>query len=138
MIHEVTVDEEDLPDVDDEEHSDFENMSVDGMCSILIPLLSALLCFGIEYFKFFPNLIRKDHGDSVSSLALSFDGQLLASRGFDGVVWIWGPLGTLIHRLDGPGGGIEVYNFTISKILACLLSLVLKVKQSVLALMMQP
>ncbi|GLU06863.1 hypothetical protein SLE2022_238520 [Rubroshorea leprosula] len=27
MIHEVTVDEENPPDVDDEEHSDFENMS---------------------------------------------------------------------------------------------------------------
>ncbi|GKV29570.1 hypothetical protein SLEP1_g38484 [Rubroshorea leprosula] len=61
IMHEVTVDEEDrpdvedeehsdsenmgandLPDVDHEEHSDSENMGADGMC-----------CFGISLFSYF-------------------------------------------------------------------------------------
>lgn len=49
----------------------------------------------------------KGHGDTVISLAFSFDGMLLASGGSDGVVNIWGPSGDLRHRLDGPGKGIE-------------------------------
>lgn len=50
------------------------------------------------------------HKDSVTSLAFSTDGQLLASGGFDGIVQIWDTSsGELKCTLDGPGGGIEVY-----------------------------
>lgn len=48
------------------------------------------------------------HTDSVSSLAFSNDGQLLASGSFDGLVKIWDALGNLKRTLEGPGGGIEV------------------------------
>lgn len=49
------------------------------------------------------------HKDSVSSLAFSYDGQLVASGGLDGVVQIFdASSGTLKCVLDGPGGGIEV------------------------------
>ncbi|CAN7086542.1 unnamed protein product [Brassica oleracea var. botrytis] len=48
------------------------------------------------------------HEDSVSSLAFSYDGQLVASGGLDGVVQIFdASSGTLKCVLDGPGGGIE-------------------------------
>ena len=48
------------------------------------------------------------HTDSVSSLAFSSDGQLLASGSFDGLVKIWDMSGNLKRTLEGPGGGIEV------------------------------
>jgi len=49
------------------------------------------------------------HKDSVSCLAFSYDGQLLASGGLDGVVQIFdASSGTLKCVLDGPGAGIEV------------------------------
>ncbi|MBA0615934.1 hypothetical protein Godav_016038 [Gossypium davidsonii] len=47
------------------------------------------------------------HTDSVSSLAFSHDGQLLASGGFDGLVKVWDTSGNLKSTLEGPGGGIE-------------------------------
>ncbi|KAJ4884358.1 Quinoprotein alcohol dehydrogenase-like superfamily protein [Raphanus sativus] len=51
------------------------------------------------------------HEDSVSSLAFSYDGQLVASGGLDGgVVQILdASSGTSKCVLDGPGAGIEVY-----------------------------
>lgn len=49
------------------------------------------------------------HTDSVSCLAFSADGQLLASGSFDGLVKVWKvPSGNLMCTLDGPGAGIEV------------------------------
>lgn len=50
-----------------------------------------------------------DHQDSVSSLAFSVDGQLLASGGLDGVLKIWDTTsGDLKCTLEGPTGNIEV------------------------------
>ena len=49
------------------------------------------------------------HKDSVSSLAFSANGHLLASGSFDGVIQIWDTSsGNLKCTLEGPGGGIEV------------------------------
>ncbi|KAK9138941.1 hypothetical protein Sjap_009535 [Stephania japonica] len=49
------------------------------------------------------------HKDSVSCLALSADGQLLASVSLDGPVQVWDiSSGSLKCTLEGPGGGIEV------------------------------
>ena len=49
------------------------------------------------------------HKDSVSSVAFSADGLLLASGGFDGIVHVWDVSSEkLKFSLDGPGGGIEV------------------------------
>lgn len=47
--------------------------------------------------------------DSVSSLAFSLDGKLVASGGFDGLIQVWDiSSGSLKCTLEGPGGGIEV------------------------------
>ncbi|KAI3877489.1 hypothetical protein MKW92_051396, partial [Papaver armeniacum] len=48
------------------------------------------------------------HKDSVSTLAFSIDGQLLATGSLDGTIQVWDmPSGSLKCTLDGPGGGIE-------------------------------
>lgn len=53
--------------------------------------------------------LLEGHGDSVSSLAFSSDGQLLASGSLDGLVQVWDTVtGSLKGALEGPGGGIEV------------------------------
>lgn len=54
------------------------------------------------------------HKDSVSSLAFSTDGQLLASGSLDGTVQVWDVASSNLKcTLDGPGGGIEVKVFYI-------------------------
>ncbi|GLU00176.1 hypothetical protein SLE2022_175610 [Rubroshorea leprosula] len=131
IIHEVTVDEEDLPDVEDEEHSDSENMGVDEEADDSMHIFTGHTgeIYAVTCSSTHPTLVAtgggddkgflwrigegdwaselQGHGDSVSSLAFSSDGQQLASGGFDGLVQIWGSSGNLIHRFDGPGGGIE-------------------------------
>ncbi|KAF9597358.1 hypothetical protein IFM89_017261 [Coptis chinensis] len=48
------------------------------------------------------------HRDSVTSLAFSSDGKLLASGVFDGLIQVWDiTSGSLKCTLEGPGGGIE-------------------------------
>lgn len=49
-----------------------------------------------------------DHRDSVSSLAFSSDGQLLASGSFDKLVQVWDINSDRKSTLEGPAGGIEV------------------------------
>lgn len=50
----------------------------------------------------------RDHRDSVSSLAFSSDGQLLASGSFDKLVQVWDINSDRKSTLEGPAGGIEV------------------------------
>lgn len=67
---------------------------------VSIPCENHLLAFVISF---------TGHKDSVSSLAFSYDGQLLACGGLDGVVQICdASSGNLKCVLDGPGLGIEV------------------------------
>lgn len=130
IIHEVTVDDEDLPDVDDDDPgSDAENTEQpDDSTHIFTghsgevysvacsPTDATLVATGGGDDKgFFWRINRGDwaseiqgHKDSVSSLAFSTEGQLLASGGFDGLVQIWDTSsGNLKCTLEGPGGGVE-------------------------------
>lgn len=54
------------------------------------------------------------HKESVSTLAFSTDGQLLASGSLDGIVQIWDTTSAnLKSTLEGPGGGIEVKSWAV-------------------------
>uniref|UniRef100_A0A1J3J0N6 Angio-associated migratory cell protein n=1 Tax=Noccaea caerulescens TaxID=107243 RepID=A0A1J3J0N6_NOCCA len=130
IIHEVDVDEEDLPDVDDndndndDEEFDENDDSVHTFtghtgelytlaCSPTDPTLVATgggddkgFVWRIGHGDWAAEL--PGHKDSVSSLAFSYDGQLLACGGLDGVVQICdASSGNLKCVLDGPGLGIE-------------------------------
>ncbi|KAG7025146.1 SPAC25H1.08c, partial [Cucurbita argyrosperma subsp. argyrosperma] len=129
ILHEVQVDEEDLPDAVDEEGYDDEYVDEDDdsihtftghtgevytvACS---PIDATLVATGGGDDKGFMWKIGRGgfaqeltgHKDSVSSLAFSANGQLLASGSFDGVIQIWDTSsGNLKCTLEGPGGGIE-------------------------------
>ena len=55
------------------------------------------------------------HKDSVSSLAFSGDGQLLASGSFDGTVSVWDTSSQSLKCIfDGPASGIEVLLLSVS------------------------
>ncbi|XP_047341322.1 angio-associated migratory cell protein [Impatiens glandulifera] len=127
VLHEFTVDDEDLPDVDEEglgsdgEASDEEDDSMHIFtghtgelytvaCS---PTDAALVATGGGDDKgFFWKIGQGDwaselsgHKDSISDLAFSHDGKLLASGSFDGLVQIWDVNASSLNRvLEGPGG----------------------------------
>ncbi|KAK3025684.1 hypothetical protein RJ639_042024 [Escallonia herrerae] len=126
IVHEFTVDEEDLPDAADDAGSDSESTEEpdDSMhiftghtgelytvsCS---PTDAALVATGAVMIKdFFGRSVTEigllSYKDSVSSLAFSRDGQLLACGGFDGLIQVWDiSSGNLKCTLEGPGAGIE-------------------------------
>ncbi|XP_040971489.1 angio-associated migratory cell protein isoform X3 [Gossypium hirsutum] len=126
IIHEVDVDEEDLPDADDEDDTENIKDTDDSIhiftghtgelyavaCSPTDPVLVATgggddkgFLWKIGHADWASEL--RGHTDSVSSLAFSSDGQLLASGGFDGLVKVWDTFGNYKRTLEGPGGGIE-------------------------------
>ncbi|KAB2066703.1 hypothetical protein ES319_A09G179100v1 [Gossypium barbadense] len=122
IIDEIDVDEEDLPDAEDDivEDSDDSIHIFTGhtgelyavACSPTDPVLVATgggddkgFLWKIGHADWASEL--QGHTDSVSSLAFSHDGQLLASGGFDGLVKVWDTSGNLKSTLEGPGGGIE-------------------------------
>ncbi|MED6220406.1 hypothetical protein PIB30_044508 [Stylosanthes scabra] len=128
ILHEVSMDNEDLPDAADDQDSDPEHLDEDDdsvhtftghngelysvACS---PSNSTLVATGGGDDKGFLWKIGdgewaselKGHKDSVSSLAFSHDGQFLASGGLDGIVQVWDVMGNPRGTLEGPGGGIE-------------------------------
>ncbi|KAF3976360.1 hypothetical protein CMV_000446 [Castanea mollissima] len=130
IIHEVPLDEEDLPDADDEAASDaevFEEPDDDSVhvftghtgelyavtCS---PTDATLVATGGGDDKGFLWRIGQGdwafelqgHRDSVCSLAFSTDGQLLASGSLDGIIQIWDIQSeNLKCSFEGLGGGIE-------------------------------
>ncbi|TYH54824.1 hypothetical protein ES332_D09G197500v1 [Gossypium tomentosum] len=122
IIDEIDVDEEDLPDAEDDivEDSDDSIHIFTGhtgelyavACNPTDPVLVATgggddkgFLWKIGHADWASEL--QGHTDSVSSLAFSHDGQLLASGGFDGLVKVWDTSGNLKSTLEGPGGGIE-------------------------------
>ncbi|XP_061344121.1 uncharacterized protein LOC133290078 [Gastrolobium bilobum] len=126
IIHEVSMDYEDLPDADDDSETEHEEHDDDSMhiftghtgelysvaCS---PTDVALVATGGGDDRGFLWKIGQGdwaselqgHKDSVSSLAFSYDGQFLASGSLDGIVQVWDASGNLKGALEGPGGGIE-------------------------------
>ncbi|GFY96488.1 transducin family protein [Actinidia rufa] len=130
IIHEIAVDDEDLPDAGDEGGSDDDEDIEEADDSMHIftghtgelytvacsPTDGAFVATGGGDDKGFLWKIGQGdwafelqgHKDSVSSLAFSTDGQLLASGSFDGLVQIWDiNSGNLKCMLEGPGAGIE-------------------------------
>ncbi|KAM2263741.1 hypothetical protein COP1_039975 [Malus domestica] len=125
IIRESTVDDEDLPDADDQsvdEPDDDDSMHTftghNGelytvVCSPTDPTLVAtgggddrgfLWRIGVGDYAF----ELQGHKDSVSNLSFSTDGLLLASGSLDGIIQIWDVAnGVLKKTLEGPGGGIE-------------------------------
>ncbi|XP_077250951.1 uncharacterized protein LOC143890236 [Tasmannia lanceolata] len=128
VIHEITIDEEDLPDVGDDEVSDGDSEEPDDSIHIFIghsgevytvacsPTDAALVATGGGDDKGFLWKVGQadwgfelqGHKESVSTLAFSADGQLLASGSYDGLIHVWDTSsGTLKGVLEGPDGGIE-------------------------------
>ncbi|KAF9597353.1 hypothetical protein IFM89_017256 [Coptis chinensis] len=128
VIEEVNIDEEDLPDADDENESEYDVDETDDSIHLFTghtgelytvatsptePLLVAT--GGGDDKGFMWKIGHGDwakelpgHRDSVTSLAFSSDGKLLASGGFDGLIQVWDiTSGSLKCTLEGPGGGIE-------------------------------
>ncbi|KAM5573411.1 hypothetical protein ABKV19_013114 [Rosa sericea] len=122
IVGEIAVDDEDLPDADDEvdELDDsihiFTGHSDELYAVICSPTDPTLVATGGKDDRGFLWKIGhgdwafelQGHKDSVSSLAFSTDGQLLASGSLDGIIQIWDiASGNLKSTLEGPGGGIE-------------------------------
>ncbi|KAL6525373.1 hypothetical protein OROHE_015680 [Orobanche hederae] len=130
IINEYDIDEEELPDADEEGGSDGDEEfdEVDDSIHIFTghtgelytatcsPTDASLVATGGGDDKGFLWRISQGdwafelqgHQDSVSSLSFSTDGQLLASGSLDGVVKVWDIAnGNLKCTLDGPSGGIE-------------------------------
>lgn len=130
VVQEILIDEEDLPDVDDDgdeaniRTEDEEDDSIhiftghsDSVFAVTCsPTDPDVVATGGGDDKAYiwrirdsaPPLELKDHSDSVASLAFSKDGLLLASGGLDGMVNIWETSsGALKHKLEGPSEAIE-------------------------------
>ncbi|KAG5528489.1 hypothetical protein RHGRI_029247 [Rhododendron griersonianum] len=122
IVQEISSDDEYLPDTDDEARSDSEASDEADDCAgelytvACSPTDGTLVATGGGDDKVF--LWKIGHGDwafelhghkdSVSSLAFSTDGQLLASRSIDGLVQIWDTnSGSLKCALEGSRKGIE-------------------------------
>lgn len=129
ILEEIPVDEEDLPDVDDEIGSDgdaaeepddsvhvFTGHADEVFAVVCSPTDPAMVATGGRDDKgFLWKIGRADwgselqgHTDSVSALAFSADGQLLSSGGLDGLIQVWDAAsGVRRCVLEGPGKGIE-------------------------------
>ncbi|KAK1323674.1 hypothetical protein QJS10_CPA02g01496 [Acorus calamus] len=128
VIQEITVDDEDLPEADDEVASDIDGDEADDSihtftghtgeiytvaCS---PTDALVVSTGGGDDKGFSWKIGhadwgfelQGHKDSISAVAFSADGQFLASGSLDGLVQVWDTYsGNLKCKLEGPGEGIE-------------------------------
>lgn len=71
-----------------------------------------LACKLVKYHLYTLRTCFIGHTETLSSLAFSYDGQLLASGSLDGAIKIWDvSSSSLKHTLEGPGGDIEVFFF---------------------------
>lgn len=130
VIREITVDDEDLPDAEEEgagSDAEFADEADDSIhiftghtgelytvaCS---PTDANLVATGGGDDKGFLWKVGQGdwafelqgHKDSLSALAFSTDGQLLASGSLDNLIQVWDiASGNLKCTLEGPGGGIE-------------------------------
>ncbi|KAG4990621.1 hypothetical protein JHK87_024078 [Glycine soja] len=128
ILHELSMDDEDLPDVDDDsetEHVEEVDDAIDTFKShngelyavACSPTDATLVATGGGDDRGFLWKIGEKgdwvselqgHKDSVSSLAFSYDGQFLASGCFHGIVQVWDAYGNLKNVFEGLGGGIEL------------------------------
>ncbi|KAG5006141.1 hypothetical protein JHK85_024683 [Glycine max] len=101
ILHELSMDDEDLPDVDDDSETEHVGELYAVACS---PTDATLVATGGGDDRGFLWKIGEKgdwvselqgHKDSVSSLAFSYDGQFLASGCFHGIVQVWDAYGNL-------------------------------------------
>ncbi|KAG0489287.1 hypothetical protein HPP92_008098 [Vanilla planifolia] len=128
VIQEILVDEEELPeridevdlDVEYEEADDsfyvFEGHKDEVYAVACSPIDTSLVASGGKDDKGFLWVVGsagallelQGHGDTVSSVAFSYDGKFLASGSYDGVVQVWDTsLLSLKCRFESSGQGIE-------------------------------
>ncbi|RWR89054.1 angio-associated migratory cell protein [Cinnamomum micranthum f. kanehirae] len=128
VLQEITVDEEDLPDADDdaglgtdiEEPDDsmhiFTGHSGEVYTVVSNPNEATMVATGGGDDKAFLWKIGQTnwgfelqgHKDSVSALGFSADGELLATGSLDGLIQVWDTSsGKVKCKLEGPGGAIE-------------------------------
>nr|GMD90103.1 angio-associated migratory cell protein [Ipomoea batatas] len=121
IIQEIPVDEEELPDADDEDGDGDWGDDIEGAVGELYaaccsPTDATLVATGGGDDRGFMWRIGQGdfafelqgHKDSVSSLAFSSDGKLLVSGSFDGLIKVWDvDSRNLRCTLEGPDKGIE-------------------------------
>ncbi|PKA57774.1 Dynein assembly factor with WDR repeat domains 1 [Apostasia shenzhenica] len=129
VIQEILIDEEELPDQDDEEMDsdvDYEEADdslymfkghTDELYTVACnPVDASLVATGGKDDRGFlwkigsqdSRLELQGHSNTLSTVAFSFDGKFLASGGFDGKIQVWEVnSGSLKCKLEGSGAGAE-------------------------------
>ncbi|AQK98006.1 transducin family protein / WD-40 repeat family protein [Zea mays] len=115
IIHEITIDEEDLPDRDEED--DDVGDGIDEVFSVACsPTDASLVASGGKDDRGFLWRIGSDEGaleltghkDTVGTVAFSSDGNLLACGSFDGQINVWNTAARALKgTLEGSGSGFE-------------------------------
>ncbi|KAG5006815.1 hypothetical protein JHK85_025357 [Glycine max] len=107
MLHELSMDDEDLLDVNGDsktKHVGYFYLSIhfESLVGNIILKISKEVDDAIDTFK-----SRNGHKDFVSCLDFNYDGQFLASGCFHGIVQVWDASRNLKNVFEGLGGGIE-------------------------------
>ncbi|KAL8141749.1 hypothetical protein V2J09_014781 [Rumex salicifolius] len=123
ILHEIPIDDEELPDAEEDEQDEpddslhiFTGHTEEVFAVACSPTDATLVATGGSDDRGFMWKVGQGdwafelegHAETISSIAFSYDGQLIASASLDGVIKIWDVTSLrLKHTLEGPGGDIE-------------------------------